>query len=99
MPAMSSGEPPSGPPAPLRRGPLRRILRALLWLVLAAACLLAALLWCVFHDAGGGERADGAPNLWIGTGGTGYGYGATSPAAQVPYGLARPGPDTASGPW
>jgi putative alpha-1,2-mannosidase len=68
-----------------------------------ALLLLAALLTAVLRDPGGGERADGAPNLWIGTGGSGYAYGATSPAACVPYGLARPGPDTTSGlfplPW
>jgi putative alpha-1,2-mannosidase len=76
----------------------RWVRRALLGLA-AVLVAFAALVWIVFHDPGGGERADGAPNLWIGTGGTGYGHGATSPAAQVPYGFARPGPDTVSGPW
>ncbi|MDH5493295.1 MAG: glycoside hydrolase family 92 protein, partial [Myxococcales bacterium] len=31
----------------------------------------------------------------IGSGGVGFGYGACSPAAQTPYGMVRPGPNTA----
>ncbi|MEZ4433053.1 MAG: GH92 family glycosyl hydrolase [bacterium] len=34
---------------------------------------------------------------FIGTGGTGFGYAAMTPAAQVPNGMARPGPDTTRG--
>jgi len=82
------------PVARLLRSPWLRGLAALLALAVVA---FAALLWVVFRDPGGGERADGEVNLWIGSGGTGYGHGATSPAACVPYGLARPGPDTTSG--
>lgn len=33
---------------------------------------------------------------WIGTGGLGYGVGSTFPGPQRPFGMARPGPDTAS---
>lgn len=33
---------------------------------------------------------------FIGTGGVGFGTGSTFPGPQVPYGLARPGPDTMS---
>ena len=35
-------------------------------------------------------------NLFIGSSGFGWGYGAISPAAQVPFGAFRVGPDTAS---
>lgn len=35
-------------------------------------------------------------NPFIGTGGVGFGIGSTFPGPQVPYGLARPGPDTMS---
>ncbi|MCY0987307.1 GH92 family glycosyl hydrolase [Nannocystis sp. ILAH1] len=33
-------------------------------------------------------------NPFIGTGGSGYGVGSSYPGPQVPFGLARPGPDT-----
>jgi putative alpha-1,2-mannosidase len=34
------------------------------------------------------------PNLYIGTGGIGFGCGSNSPLAQQPYGMMRLGPDT-----
>jgi len=34
------------------------------------------------------------PNLFLGTGGFGFGCGSNSPAAQVPYSYVRLGPDT-----
>jgi len=33
------------------------------------------------------------PNLFVGTGGFGFGCGSNSPAAQVPYSFVRLGPD------
>jgi len=33
-------------------------------------------------------------NPFVGTGGLGFGYASCAPAAQVPYGMVRPGPDT-----
>ncbi len=36
-------------------------------------------------------------NVWIGTGGTGFGVGSTTPAAAAPFGLVRLGPDTRMG--
>ena len=34
------------------------------------------------------------PNLYLGTGGFGFGCGSNSPAAQVPFSFVRLGPDT-----
>lgn len=34
------------------------------------------------------------PNLFIGTASFGFGCGSNSPAAQLPYGMMRLGPDT-----
>ena len=34
------------------------------------------------------------PNLFIGTGGFGFGCGSNSPAVQVPFSFVRLGPDT-----
>ena len=33
-------------------------------------------------------------NIFIGSGGPAYGYGSVNPAAQLPYGALRLGPDT-----
>lgn len=48
-----------------------------------------------------GMPADAPLTQWvdpfIGTGGKGYGTGSAFPGPQVPFGLARPGPDTALG--
>ncbi|HVY62259.1 MAG TPA: hypothetical protein VHF22_11435, partial [Planctomycetota bacterium] len=75
----------------------RRLVRGLLLAVAVLATALAATVAAVFHDPGGGERADGEVNVFIGTDGAGFQYGATFPGACVPYGLARPGPETTSG--
>ncbi|MHC4391427.1 MAG: hypothetical protein ACYS22_08920, partial [Planctomycetota bacterium] len=36
-------------------------------------------------------------DVFVGTGGTGFGAGATYPGPCVPFGFARPGPDTSNG--
>ena len=37
------------------------------------------------------------PDLFLGTGGFGFGCGSNSPAVQVPYSFVRLGPDTTPG--
>lgn len=38
-------------------------------------------------------------NVFVGTGGEGYGIGSTPPGAQRPFGLARVSPDTTDDFW
>ena len=68
-----------------------------LWPLALALALPAAVC-----GAGGLNPID-AVNVFIGTGGDGFGIGSNNPGAQVPFGALRLGPDTSLGlgahPW
>jgi predicted alpha-1,2-mannosidase len=70
----------------------------------AAAADLRAARTRLYEDALGGSifcghadkgPVDGSVNVFIGSGGDGYGAASLSPAASVPFGAVRVGPDTA----
>jgi len=50
--------------------------------------------WVVFFSFKSGADVVGEVNVFTGTGGIGFGVGSTSPAACVPFGMVRLGPDT-----
>ncbi len=56
--------------------------------------ILAASMAFVFPARAGADVSE--VNPFIGTGGIGYGVGSTYPGACLPFGMARPGPDTAT---
>jgi putative alpha-1,2-mannosidase len=58
--------------------------------------MLLFLFFFVLVDLASGCEVFQKTNLFIGSSGFAYGYGAVSPAAQVPFGAMRLGPDTAS---
>ncbi|HUT53827.1 MAG TPA: GH92 family glycosyl hydrolase [bacterium] len=53
--------------------------------------IMLALLMVVLPGSGGAAEV----NNFIGTGGSGFGVGSTFPGPCLPFGMARPGPDTA----
>jgi len=59
---------------------------------------MAAILACVFSASlllsSSPTPVPGEANVFIGTGGLGFGVGSTTPAAAVPFGAVRLGPDT-----
>lgn len=55
------------------------------------ALLLLASLWLI-----SAKDCDHKVNVFIGTGGKGFGIGSAYPGPSRPFGMARPGPDTAS---
>jgi len=65
--------------------------------VIPCGLILGLVLAAMAGRAGAGGPAE--VNPFIGTGGKGFGVGSTFPGPCVPFGLARPGPDTASRGW